>query len=250
MNTDLTCLYDGSFTGLLTAVALCETQDTFITLARSRDAIGLFDEPVEIRQDEAKADAVWSRLLKITGRQGASLLLEAFASDISGADSASANTALLLLKKGNRVLDDLGNPHILAADKAAHRSRAVAHLFLGLSRFSELADGTYYAPIEPDCDILPLVAAHFANRLSSQTFALHDCRRRKALLHIPGSEAEILADFETAWKGSMPVSEREREIQALWKQYFSMVSIRERSNPRLQMSHMPKKYWKYLPEKL
>lgn len=250
MNGNLTCLYDGSFTGLLTAIASCETKDTWVTLACSREAVGLFDEPVEIQKDEAEADAVWSRLLKISSRQGASLLMEAFASDMAGADSAAANTALQILSRGRRVLDNLADPHILAADKAAHRSRAVAHLFLGLTRFSELSDGTFYAPIEPDCDILPLIATHFVNRLAGQSFAIHDCRRKKALFHVPGSEAEILEDFETAWEGPMPVSEREREIQALWKQYFSMVSIRERSNPRLQMSHMPKKYWKYLPEKL
>ena len=44
------------------------------------------------------------------------------------------------------------------------------------------------------------------------------------------------------------LSERERSVRAAWRRYFGAVSIKERENPRLQAAHMPKKYWKYLPE--
>jgi probable DNA metabolism protein len=48
----------------------------------------------------------------------------------------------------------------------------------------------------------------------------------------------------------LPPFEQEEEFyQTLWKQYFKSIAIEGRINPRLQMQHMPKKYWKYLIEK-
>ena len=43
-------------------------------------------------------------------------------------------------------------------------------------------------------------------------------------------------------------SEDEIKFQSLWKTFFKSVAIKERTNPRLQMQFMPKKYWKDLTE--
>jgi probable DNA metabolism protein len=37
--------------------------------------------------------------------------------------------------------------------------------------------------------------------------------------------------------------------QDLWQQYFKSVNIAARKNTRLHIQHMPRRYWKYLPEK-
>jgi len=38
------------------------------------------------------------------------------------------------------------------------------------------------------------------------------------------------------------------DYEELWKSYTKSVAIKERRNLRLQMSFMPKKYWKFLTE--
>lgn len=43
--------------------------------------------------------------------------------------------------------------------------------------------------------------------------------------------------------------ETEGLYQKLWKQYFSSVNISARKNLKLHIQHMPRRYWKYLPEK-
>jgi probable DNA metabolism protein len=43
--------------------------------------------------------------------------------------------------------------------------------------------------------------------------------------------------------------ESELLYQMLWQQYFNSVNIAARKNTRLHLRHMPKRYWKYLPEK-
>lgn len=44
------------------------------------------------------------------------------------------------------------------------------------------------------------------------------------------------------------VTESEKEFQGLWKIFFQTIAIKERTNKRLQMQYMPKKYWKDLVE--
>ena len=40
----------------------------------------------------------------------------------------------------------------------------------------------------------------------------------------------------------------EDDFEQLWIKYFNTISIRERYNPKLQRSFMPKQYWKFIPE--
>ena len=38
-------------------------------------------------------------------------------------------------------------------------------------------------------------------------------------------------------------------FQQLWRTYFKAICIKERMNPRKQLSDMPRRYWKYMTEK-
>ncbi|WP_110945300.1 DUF4130 domain-containing protein [Paenibacillus phocaensis] len=41
---------------------------------------------------------------------------------------------------------------------------------------------------------------------------------------------------------------QELTYRRLWKRFYDTMAIRERLNPRAQMSHMPKRYWARLTE--
>jgi len=124
------------------------------------------------------------------------------------------------------------------------------HRLCGLVRFSELSDGSWYAPVEPSCDVLVLIADHFAARFGSMSFAIHDLNRGSAIVHAPGRACSLVEGFglepEDGIDGAL--SPREREIRGLWRLYFETIAIESRRNPRLQMSHMPRKYWGTLTE--
>ena len=153
-------------------------------------------------------------------------------------------------------------PDICFVEKAAFRAKAQAHLITGLIRFSELKDGSWFAPIEPDCDVLPLIGDHFAARYADMSFAIHDRKRGKALLHSPGNPWRIIAGFTlisekngepigrngTVDETDLPYSANERAIRSGWIRYFDTIAIPQRENPRLQAGHMPRKYWLLLPE--
>lgn len=118
------------------------------------------------------------------------------------------------------------------------------HRFLGLLRFTDLG-GVLYAPFEPEGNILPLLAGHFSSRLGREQWIIHDRGRNKAAVFT--SPLWRITDFRLP-EGISP-SKREQAFQDLWKRYFSAITVNSRIKPTLQRQFMPKKYWKYLPEK-
>jgi probable DNA metabolism protein len=245
--------YDGSFPGFLCALAealnLARSGAPVPPIRAREQEAGLFDEAVEARRDDVRAASLWRRLERRFGGERTQICLEAFCSDFEGRETALAAVIARALSAGPAVFDDLNDPATLLVAKAAKRAGAQAHLISGLVRFAELADGSWYAPIEPDCDVLPLLAEHFAARYADMVFAIHDRRRGKALVHKPGTACAIVEGFEFAGGGGGPAfSPRELELREGWRGYFTSVSIAQRENRKLQSSHMPKKYWRFLPE--
>ena len=245
--------YDGSFPGFLCALAEAlnlARSGAPVPPIRARERVaGLFNEAVEARRDDARAASLWKRLSRWFGEERTLTCLEAFCSDFEGRETALAAVIARAVSAGPAVFDDLNDPATLLVAKAARRAGCQAHLIAGLVRFAELADGSWYAPIEPDCDVLPLVAEHFAARYADMAFAIHDRRRGTALVHQPGAACAIVEGFEFAGgEGGTAFSPRELELREGWRGYFTSVSIAQRENRKLQSSHMPKKYWRFLPE--
>ncbi|MFH2114642.1 MAG: TIGR03915 family putative DNA repair protein [Spirochaetota bacterium] len=210
----------------------------------------LFEEPDLVKTDSERADATWARLAKRLGPDFMYTILAAFCSDIAGADSAAASVAMRGWKEGSRILDDLGEPDSCAVEKAAARTRAEAHLMLGAVRFAQLADGSWYARIEPYCDILMHIAGHFSARYPLMRWAIHDTRRAKAVIHEPGKGWSMADGFVLNDNDDQEslFSADEARVREVWRRYFGAVTIQSRLNPKLQSAHIPKKYWQNLPE--
>jgi probable DNA metabolism protein len=249
--------HDGSWQGYLCAVAeafnLARLQGTLPGVAGPEELAWLFDETRYVAADPERAKALLARIRRKAGGEALDTCFQAFCADTPGREDALARILFRLHREGKRVLDDLGDPDANLVFRAARRAGAQAHLVTGLVRFAELADGSWYAPIEPDCDVLPLVADHFAARFADMYFVIHDRRRGTALLHRPAAGNDqkswiIVAGFALDHQGALPLSEGEKSARAGWARYFDAVAITERRNPKLQKSHMPMKYWRFLPE--
>jgi probable DNA metabolism protein len=146
--------------------------------------------------------------------------------------------------QGDEVLRDFGDPDIRALFSAARRVDGEMHRFRGLARFSPRKDGLFSAPLEPDCNIVPALLPHFAQRFGSEDFALVDLRRRLAFARRGGAfESRSGND---AW--SLLPDAVDDEEESLWKRYFVATDNPSRRNPELQRRLMPRRYWRFLPE--
>jgi len=252
--------YDGGFPGFLCAAAeainMSRAGYPFPSIRVAARGEELFDETFAVRRDKARAIALWRRLSRVAGETAMRACHEAFCSDFPAREDAIARALTRISHEGRGALDDLGDPDICLVGKAALRAKAQAHLVTGLIRFAELSDGSWFAAIEPDCDVLPLIGDHFAARFADMIFAIYDKKRGTAIVHKPGVPWDIVDGFSVApgneGKSNKapepPLSERELSIRAGWMKYFDSVSIAQRKNGRLQLGHMPKKYWPLLPE--
>ncbi len=136
------------------------------------------------------------------------------------------------------------------ADERVHRvhraSRAVGrerHYQLCYLRFRRLSSGVFYAPMEPEFDVLCLVAPHFVRRMNGEELFIHDLKREKAFLYRGGEMALVEAPpFQPG------LSEEEVLYQDLWRDYFKVIAVPGRYNPRLQAGNMPMRYWRWLIE--
>lgn len=286
---ELVLEYDGSFAGFLCACADSTRRgEPYPRLVRRASAPGLFEERLSAAKDGAEAASAWRGLVAASGRNAARRVMSAFLSELPGADELAAKAYRTLIA-GSAI--DIADPESLAFEKAAIRAGKEAERFMGLVRLSELSDGSWYSRIEPACDVLPLIADHFSSRFAPMRFAIHDSKRDRAIVHLPGAQWTIVGGFglegpacEIAGSltgdspgvplaGASPdglsptevspngreaarnerarrelFSASEYEARALWARYFESIAIRERTNPRLQTSKVPKKHRLCLPE--
>jgi probable DNA metabolism protein len=244
-------VYDGSWPGWLCAVA--EALNAAAAglpppAVRRSDAPGdLFAETMAVPTDQDRARSVWERLGSKRGAEAARRLLEAWCSDLDGADAAAAALAVRLWREGAAVLDDLADPDAALVEKAGVRTTREAHHWVGFLRFAESAEGWWYAPLASACDVLFLIADHFAARFPTLRWIIHDGARGTAAIHEPGGPWRAVWGFSVD-AAALSYSERELGLQAAWAGYFKAVAIAPRKNPRLQATLLPKRYRVAMPE--
>lgn len=118
------------------------------------------------------------------------------------------------------------------------------HTYKGLVRFSKIQEDFLCSEIAPENDLIIELALHFLKRMPKEKFIIYDKNRNKAFFSIEGK-------FELVEIINLKIEESDEEefYKSLWISFYDAISIKERKNSKLMISNMPKKYWKYLPEK-
>ena len=120
------------------------------------------------------------------------------------------------------------------------------HKMKGFLRFTETKKGFLYAEVEPENNILDLIAFHFKKRLSNENWVILD-KKRNRLCFYNKKDLFIVKKSDIA-SIKIEISKNETEIENLWRCFFNTIGIKERENKRCQMNFMPKKYWKNILE--
>ena len=148
-----------------------------------------------------------------------------------------------LLAEGPGFMRDLSDPACYPLYRAIRHMNGELEKLRGFVRFSDYG-GTLGAEIEPKNRVLPLLRGHFCQRCHDETFFLYDRTHREALFYADGHSAIVpLEEFVMA-----PPDEAEKRYRRLWRCFYDTIAIRERENPKLRMSHMPKRFWPLLTE--
>lgn len=250
-------VYDGSFSGWLTVIfQVYEYKWTDVNiLPASRHQYCLFGDIHSVETDEAKADRVWLALKKKITDEYALQLFQTFLSEEEHVENVLLQYVRYAFNSGQKITDDYSNSAVLYVAKTARKVHREKHRMEAFVRFQCLQDGLYYAIIEPDYNVLPLIKKHFEQRYADQRWMIYDAKRHYGLYYDMNKVDIVSINFENVIsKNGKPsseiLSEGEVQYQQLWKDYFKSVNIAARKNLKLHVQHMPTRYWKYLIEKL
>jgi probable DNA metabolism protein len=133
------------------------------------------------------------------------------------------------------------------------------HRMEAFVRFKKCKDGLFLSLIAPDFNVLPVIEGHFKRRYQDQRWLIYDEKRKYGLYydlnHVHQVQMDAHAvDRQTAIGHSQDFSieldEDEALYDQLWKDYFRSVNIEARKNIKLHIQHVPKRYWRYMNEKM
>lgn len=248
-------IYDGTFEGFLTLVF--EVYEHKLGLVKIfREGLvqpNFFDDKRSILSDQTKANRVLKGLQQRLSAGGVQRLYAAYLSDIEGEENNLLGFIRYAFSSKEQVEEDFGNKYVIRLSDTIKKVRREKHRMEAFVRFQKMADGIFYASVEPDYNVLPLILPHFKRRYADQRWIIYDIKRAYGIYYNLEEAEFIQMDFACGKPHNKTVissySEDETLYQALWKDYFKHVNIPARKNTKLHLQHVPKRYWKHLTEK-
>lgn len=253
----ITYIFDGTLEGLLTAIfEFYERKPGKIQLVSEQHFQPLLlEESFEVISDEAKAKRVWAGLRKKISTDWQTRFYKTFLSETEESWRHLFDFACYVFDNQAGVEHNYGHESVMAISKMDKSVNREKHRMKAFIRFQETSDDIFYAPIEPDYNVLPLISNFFKNRYADQKWIIYDLKRKYGLFYDLEKVEEIKLDYQPVVKSSpmnLPgeVLQEKQELYALlWNDYFKSTNIPARKNMKLHIQHVPKRYWKYLTEK-
>lgn len=248
-------LYDGTFTGLLSVVFESYRLKTPATaiIAEADFSGDLFEKPLSCSTDPQRADRVEKALLRKTSEKAVTMLFNAFHSEEPGIEMLIYRFIRMALDKEQNPEDHYTDPTVAELARLNRQIGREVHRMHAFVRFNKGTDGVFYAVIDPDFNVLPLIGDHFQRRYAAMKWVIYDSKRRYGIFYNLEKIDYVVFDANSHLQlQNMPpdrVNEEEAKYQTLWKEYFKSVNIPERKNLKLHLQHVPRRYWKYLTEK-
>lgn len=252
-----TLLYDGTFEGLMTAVFEVyeyRFKPAKIIAIANYQSRSIFTDHHEVVTRQEKADRVLRMIEKNLGKKGASQFLRVYLFENENAERLilSAISKSIKFPKEN-ILNNFADTDIMDIAKINKSISREVHRMHAFVRFEKLQDEVYFSKIEPDFNVLPLIITHFKNRYRDQKWMIYDLKRHYGIFY----DLNDVQFFEPALEQNQQLTrtenilhEEEIKYQQLWQRYFFKTNIPERKNLKLHVQSLPKRYWKYLTEKL
>lgn len=243
--TEKVYLYDGSFEGLLTCVfeAYYRHENPSHIEPEYDCQLRLGCDYERIFTNSAKSDRVFNAVrTKISEKS----VYNAYYTYLSYLDDKEKHILEYLrigFKVGKSVDMRLADDNVRFVSDASYKVGSEAHAYKGLVRFAELSNGAFYSEIEPKNNVLPILAVHFARRLSSIPWIIFDTGRKLCCVYDTNEWYMRYTDFVRA-----ELSNSEEKYRELWREFYNTIEIKERHNEKCRMTCMPKRYWPHLTE--
>ncbi|MBE8720918.1 TIGR03915 family putative DNA repair protein [Sphingobacterium pedocola] len=249
--------YDGTWKGLLSLIfdvyAYKYSISAIVTENNAIQSLLFTSALIHVVTEDIKSARVTKGIITSVGKKGYLELYHVFLSEKEGRELLILRTVQYYLGVKEQASKNYAHADVLEVKKIVKSVSRERHRMKAFIRFQLLKDGVYFAIAEPDFNVLPLISKHFKDRYADQKWIIYDVKRKYGLFYDGGEVQEIEFGTENRLdQKSISLAGHESEIlySTLWNQYFKSVNIRERKNLKLHIQHVPKRYWKYLNEKI
>ena len=253
-------VFDNTLDGLLTAVfdSFFLKQQPVVLLAEGEQLPLFADEPYRVVTDSEKAERVWKGLEKHLSKEGLHMITISWLSEERALNQPLFNFICKVFRLNVSGLErNASDEDVLAVRNTCRRVLYEQLRMKQFIRFQKAKDGTYLGVVSPDHNVLPLITDHFSDRFNDQPWLIYDAKRHygyyydgKSVIHVTfEDEASLPFDLSNGKMDADILSDNDQLFQDLWRTYFKAICIKERMNPKKQLSDMPRRYWKYMTEK-
>jgi probable DNA metabolism protein len=236
-------IYDGSFESFLTAVFdIYNYGLKNVAILRNKDyQKNVFGSEHLVVSDRAKAERVWKGLRQRVSAKALACVYKAFLSELDQIEHTILQYVQHAFASARSIEYDYSHPAVVAITNIATRVAKEKHRMEASVRFQLTKDKLYYATIQPDYNVLPLISDHFEKRYADQKWMIYDGRRRYGIYYdLEATEmVEMIFNEETNHGRNIGIAidEEETLYQQLWQQYFNSVNIAARKNMKLHIQH-------------
>ena len=249
-------IYDNTFEGLITAI-----HDSFelnikpdkITSSKSFQD-DLFAEKHYISTDSDKFELIWDKVKAKSNEQNCQRIFKAYLSEMADIEIIIYDYIKLILETPFNVEVNFSEDSVIKLNNLQKKVGREAQRVLMFVRFQKTVDNIYYASFDPKYNVIPLTVNHFRNRFADQKWVIFDTRRKFGYYYDLENVQEITigkqkVDFVSGKVNDDVMHVSEKLFQKLWKSYYDTINIKERKNIKVHMQFLPKRFWKFLPEK-
>lgn len=245
-------VYDGSFEGFFSAVfEVYEYRIEKPMLQRGgAGTASLFSGSHVVCTSSQKAGRVLAKLQQLLSEGSLRQLYHCYLSELAQIDDVMFRYVQHALAAQSCIEKDYGHPDVLLVHQTSKKVYREKHRMEAFVRFQRTKDFLFYAVVQPDFNVLPLISRHFALRYADQRWVIYDSRRKYGIYYNLQGVTEVTINFtEQNHDAAAVYADDEALYQQLWKTYFNSVNIHARRNIKLHLQNVPRRYWRYLTEK-
>lgn len=253
--------FDGSMTGLLSCVfrAFEFKEFNVIVTANPQAQTGLFDEFIHVASNDQHGQRVWQGLKQKVSSSSLRAFYYTFLSEQEAAFQTLFDFAVYVFQNQRPVDKDYGHPAVIGMSQWAKQMGREKHRMEAFVRFKKAKDGLFLSLVRPDFNVLPIIYRHFQERYQDQSWLIYDERRNYGIYYDLKQMRQVEMNAEIidpqirighSQSFSIELDDQELLYDQLWKDYFNSVNIQARKNMKLHIQYVPKRYWRYMNEKL
>lgn len=198
----------------------------------------LFDEYIHVDADPVKASKVIDAInLKISPYVYSELAITGMAYEEDVLDNIY-HVLILGFALGRSVLDHMQYRDVMRNREIRSRVGREACRFQEILRFHQIGN-SYIAHFEPKSRIAEFLGPIFQDRMPSENFMIVDDVHREAVIHEADQQYYMRRLTEHEFQRLLETESVNDGYTDLWKVFFDTIAIKERTNPKCQMTHFP-----------